>query len=61
MAPTAWNPDTTAVVCVECQNGVLGPESVLPALASDSSELVNNVGRLLNAARQFGARVVVGT
>jgi nicotinamidase-related amidase len=61
MAPTAWNPDTTAVVCVECQNGVLGPESVLPALASDSSELVNSVSRLLNAARQFGARVVHAT
>jgi nicotinamidase-related amidase len=61
MSPNRWNPDTTAVVCVECQNGVLGPESVLPALASDSSELVANVGRLLTAARQFGTRVVHAT
>jgi nicotinamidase-related amidase len=61
MAPTPWNPETTAVVCVECQNGVLGPESVLPALAADSSELVSSVRRLLDSARQFGARVVHAT
>jgi nicotinamidase-related amidase len=58
MAPPSWNPDTTAVVCVECQNGVLGPDSVLPALAADSADLLNNVRRLLDAARAFGARVV---
>jgi nicotinamidase-related amidase len=61
MAPTPWNPDTTAVVCVECQNGVLGAESVLPALAADSADLVDNVRRLLEAAREFGARVVHAT
>jgi nicotinamidase-related amidase len=61
MASTPWNPDTTAVVCVECQNGVLGAESVLPALASDSAPLVGNVRRLLDAAREFGARVVHAT
>jgi nicotinamidase-related amidase len=61
MARTPWNPDTTAIVCVECQNGVLGAESVLPALAADSSDLVVSVQRLLAAARQFGARVVHAT
>jgi nicotinamidase-related amidase len=61
MAPTPWDPKTTAIVCVECQNGVLGPESVLPALAADSSELVSSVARLLESARQFGARVVHAT
>jgi nicotinamidase-related amidase len=61
MAPNPWNPDTTAVVCVECQNGVLGPDSVLPALAADSADLLNNVRRLLDAAREFGARVVHAT
>jgi nicotinamidase-related amidase len=61
MAPTSWNPDSTAVVCVECQNGVLGTESVLPALAADSSDLVSSVRRLLAAARQFGVRVVHAT
>jgi nicotinamidase-related amidase len=61
MAPTPWDPETTAIVCVECQNGVLGPESVLPALAADSAELVASVARLLDSARQFGARVVHAT
>ena len=61
MAAQAWDPATTAVVCVECQNGVLGSESVLPALAADSSELVSGVRRLLDSARQFGARVVHAT
>ncbi|WP_145010610.1 isochorismatase family protein [Mycobacterium marseillense] len=61
MAPTPWDPETTAVICVECQNGVLGPESVLPALAADSAELVSSVGRLLDSARRFGARVVHAT
>lgn len=61
MSSTTWNPDTTAIVCVECQNGVLGPESVLPALAADSADLVDNLRRLLDAARVFGARVVHAT
>ena len=61
MAPIPWNPETTAVVCVECQNGVLGPDSVLPALAGDSAGLVDDVRRLLEAARRFGARVVHAT
>ena len=61
MAPIPWNPENTAVVVVECQNGVLGPDSVLPALAGDSAGLVENVRRLLDAARQFGARVVHAT
>lgn len=61
MAATQWNPAATAVVCVECQNGVLGAESVLPALAADSTHLVDSVRRLLDAARNFGARVVHAT
>lgn len=52
---------TVAVVCVECQNGVLGPESVLPQLAGDSAGLVANLRRLLDAARTYGARVVHAT
>jgi nicotinamidase-related amidase len=50
-----------AVVCVECQNGVLGPESVLPALAADSGALVENLRRLLVAARASGFGVVHAT
>jgi nicotinamidase-related amidase len=52
---------TTAVVCVECQNGVLGPESVLPALAADSAGLIANLRRLLDGARERGVRVVHAT
>jgi nicotinamidase-related amidase len=52
---------TVAVLCVECQNGVLGPDSVLPALAADSADLVAGLGRLLDAARAHGVRVVHAT
>lgn len=52
---------TAAVVCVECQNGVLGAESVLPALATDSANLVTALARLLDGARRAGARVVHAT
>lgn len=61
MPRTSWDPDTTAVVCIECQNGVLGADSLLPALANDSADLVRNLGRLLGSAREFGARVVHAT
>ncbi|WP_231967403.1 isochorismatase family protein [Mycobacterium sp. E136] len=50
-----------AVLCVECQNGVLGPESVLPQLAADSVGLVADLRRLLDAARTAGVRVVHAT
>jgi nicotinamidase-related amidase len=50
-----------AILCVECQNGVVGPESVLPALAADSGALVENLRRLLDAARASGHFVVHAT
>ncbi len=56
-----WSAAATAVVCVECQNGVLGANSVLPALAADSADLVANVRRLLDGAREFGVWVVHAT
>jgi nicotinamidase-related amidase len=64
MSPSNLTPDdpsATAVVCVECQNGVLGPASVLPQLAADSGDLVTNLRRLLDAARSAGIRVVHAT
>ncbi|BBZ59136.1 isochorismatase family protein [Mycolicibacterium monacense] len=64
MSPSSRNPgaaSTVAVLCVECQNGVLGPESVLPTLAADSGDLVGNLARLLHAARIAGAQVVHAT
>ena len=58
---TPGDPSAVAVLCVECQNGVLGPASVLPTLAADSGELVANLRRLLDAARIAGVRVVHAT
>jgi nicotinamidase-related amidase len=61
MTAIPWDPGSTAVVCIECQNGVLGADSVLPVLAADSSELVSSIRQLLGAARHFGAHVVHAT
>jgi nicotinamidase-related amidase len=64
MPPSSLGPEdaaSVAVVCVECQNGVLGPDSVLPALAADSGELIGKLRRLLDAARASGRRVVHAT
>jgi nicotinamidase-related amidase len=61
MSKLSDNLDAVAVVCVECQNGVLGPESVLPALSNDAGDLVSNLRRLLDAARATGVRVVHAT
>jgi nicotinamidase-related amidase len=58
---TPEDPSTVAVVCVECQSGVLGPASVLPQLAADSSDLIANLRRLLDAARRAGIHVVHAT
>ncbi|WP_033722507.1 isochorismatase family protein [Mycobacterium avium] len=46
---------------MECQNGVLGADSVLPALAADCAGVVANLRRLLDAARPRGVRVVHAT
>lgn len=64
MSPSPLTPDdpaTVAVVCIECQQGVLGPQSVLPALAADIGGLVPVLGRLLDAARGAGVHVVHAT
>jgi nicotinamidase-related amidase len=54
-------PARTAVVCVECQDGVLGGHSVLPALGADASPMVKNIARLADGARAAGVRVVHAT
>lgn len=61
MSITAEDPRTVAVLCVECQNGVLGTDSVLPALAGDCGSLVANIRRLLDAARATGVVVLHAT
>ena len=58
---TPHDPSAIAVVCVECQNGVLGPASVLPQLAADAGELITSLRRLVDAARSTGVRVVHAT
>lgn len=59
--PDSLDPACSAVVCVECQNGVLGAESALPALAADSADLIAGLARLLRGARRAGLRVVHAT
>lgn len=55
------DPESVAVLCIECQNGVLGADSVLPALAGDCGGLVTGIRRLLDGARAAGAHVVHAT
>ncbi|MCY3631280.1 MAG: cysteine hydrolase [bacterium] len=55
----AIDPATTALVLQECQNGVIGELSALPALAEAAREgLIPNVAALANAARAAGVRVI---
>ncbi|BBZ59181.1 isochorismatase family protein [Mycolicibacterium monacense] len=55
---SAPEPGRTAVVCVECQNGVLGPDSMLPALAADAEPALAVIESLLTGARGAGVLVV---
>jgi nicotinamidase-related amidase len=56
--PMTTRTESTAVVCVECQNGVLGPDSILPALAADAQPALGTIERLLTSARAAGVLVV---
>lgn len=52
-------PAHTALVTQECQNGVVGPDSGLPAMAEEArKEMIPNVARLVVAARAAGVTVV---
>jgi len=55
------DPATTAVVCIECQQGVLGEGSVLPSLRADAQRMLSSLERLLDSARQAGLPVVHAT
>ncbi|HEX4189502.1 MAG TPA: isochorismatase family protein [Marmoricola sp.] len=55
------DPSTTAIVCVECQEGVLGQESILPDLAAAAAPMIGSIARLLDAARAAGATVAHAT
>ncbi|MFJ9247461.1 cysteine hydrolase [Streptomyces sp. NPDC101776] len=51
---------STALLTVECQQGVVGPDSALPelALAARSSGALANVARLVAAAHESGVQVI---
>jgi nicotinamidase-related amidase len=53
------DPATCAVVSMECQEGLIGPDPVLPGLAAAAAEvgLVDNCARLYEAARAVGVRI----
>lgn len=59
--PSLGDVERTAVVVVECQEGVLGESSVLPALAGDADLLIGPLSRLLDSARDSAIPVVHAT
>src|SRR5205085_2003721 len=54
------DPATTVLLTVECQQGVVGPDSALPELAREArqSGALANVARLVSAAHDSGVQVV---
>ncbi|MFY0513563.1 cysteine hydrolase [Streptomyces anulatus] len=54
------DPATTVLLTVECQQGVVGPDSALPELAAAarSSGALANVARLVAAAHECGVQVM---
>ncbi|MBX6391231.1 MAG: cysteine hydrolase [Frankia sp.] len=59
--PLVVDPRTTAVVCIECQEGVLGTSTPLPALAAAAAGVIAGIERLVTTARAAGATVVHAT
>ncbi|NBM16428.1 cysteine hydrolase [Streptomyces sp. GC420] len=53
-------PASCALMTVECQRGVVGPDSALPELAAQarSSGALGNVARLVSAAHESGVQVL---
>ncbi|MFI6934367.1 cysteine hydrolase [Streptomyces sp. NPDC050287] len=54
------DPATTVLLTVECQQGVVGPDSALPELAEEArtSGTLANVARLVAAAHDSGVQVI---
>jgi nicotinamidase-related amidase len=54
------DPETTVLLTVECQQGVVGPDSALPELAraARTSGALANVARLVAAAHGSGVQVI---
>ncbi|MEU5810495.1 cysteine hydrolase [Streptomyces sp. NPDC047718] len=57
---TRPDPETTALLTVECQNGVVGEESALPELAAEArdSGMLERVAALVDAAHTAGVQVL---
>ena len=54
------DPNHSALLLVECQNGVIGENSSFPALAEASKNIIANLGKLAQAARNSKIKVVHG-
>ncbi|MEW2572739.1 cysteine hydrolase [Streptomyces sp. NPDC047070] len=54
------DPATTVLLTVECQQGVVGPDSALPELAREarSSGVLDRIARLVAAAHESGVQVM---
>jgi nicotinamidase-related amidase len=52
------DPAHTAVLFVECQNGLLGPDSIMGTIAEAAHPVIPAMARLARGARDAGARVV---
>lgn len=52
------HPATTAVLFVECQNGLLGPDSVMRSIGEAAQPAIAGMARLAMGARAAGAQVV---
>ena len=50
-------PTATAVIFVEVQNGIVGPDSSIPDLARAAAPRLSTMGRLAKGARAAGGRV----
>ena len=55
------DPAHTVLCVVECQNGVIGAESALPALAEAATGMLPALAALVGAAREAGVKVVHAT
>ncbi|MFE3853724.1 cysteine hydrolase [Streptomyces griseorubiginosus] len=53
-------PESTVLLTVECQQGVVGPDSALPELAQEArkSGALANIARLVAAAHESGVQVI---
>ncbi|WP_449348564.1 cysteine hydrolase [Streptomyces shaanxiensis] len=53
-------PESTVLLTVECQQGIVGPDSALPELAQEArkSGALANIARLVAAAHESGVQVI---